>query len=260
MSGVADVIVDNGNTGLVSVVQSPRSSVNDRLNTVPMGFTITVLSRIYHCMKTNPQCSIIGCSERATNKHHIGGAGSPMIWVCQQCHGRIHGVEWHSGHSDLVKAGIAKARAEGRVGGNRRMCEPEYAKAQAERRREKHKQRILAGADEWLPFVLEVRPRMNWGEVARYVTERTGDRWGPERMRRTLLLLVSEGLVDKVVLDRAPLPTASTPARDNTIKVVKALSKGRTLAEVAAELQKMGVRTPKGGTRWHASSVSNLLK
>ena len=259
LAGVREVSAYNANLVLTNAIQTSDVSVNDRMIAVPMVLPITVFSRIFHCMKTNPQCSLIGCFERATNKHHIGGAGSPMIWVCRSCHGRIHGMEWHAGHSDLVKAGIAKARAEGRVGGNRRWRDPEYAKAQVARQREYHKRRILAGADEWLPFVLEVRPAMNWKDVARYVTERAGDKWTPERLRRTIMLLVSEGHVDKAVLDRAPLPS-STPARDHLIQVVKALVRNRTLAAVASELEKMGMRTLTGKTRWYPSSVAALLK
>jgi hypothetical protein len=33
-----------------------------------------------------------------------------------------------------------------------------------------------------------------------------------------------------------------------------------TLQQVAAQLEAMHERTPRGGTRWHPSSVSNLLE
>jgi hypothetical protein len=33
----------------------------------------------------------------------------------------------------------------------------------------------------------------------------------------------------------------------------------KTLAQIAARLEAMRERTPRGGNRWHASSVKNLL-
>lgn len=262
MNGMAHVIKDNANAGLVSAVQTLDASVNERLNRWPMVLPNIGSSCIYHCMKINPQCALIGCSDTATNKHHIGGAGSPMIWVCRACHGRIHGMEWHSGHSDLVKAGIAKARAQGRRGGNPKLMDgdPDFIAAMIAARKERHLRQILNGMSEWLPLVHELRPRTNWKDVARYVSERSGEEWTPERLRRTIMLLVSEGHVDKAVLDRAPQPARATPDKDHLITVITALVRSRTLAAVATELERMGLRTPRGGTQWHASSVAHLLK
>ena len=169
-------------------VQSPRSSVNDRFNSMNGGFTNGDYDGRYCRMKTNPQCALIGCSGTAVDKHHIGGASSPMIWVCKECHGRIHGLQWNSEHSALTRAGLAKARAQGRRGGNPKLLDgdPDFIDAMNAARKERHRQQILAGMNEWLPLVQELRPLSNWKDVARYVTQRTGVDWSEERLRRTV--------------------------------------------------------------------------
>lgn len=58
------------------------------------------------------------------NHHHLmppinGGSDDEtnLITLCRPCHGKAHGVEWALGHAALIKAGQARARAEGRIGG-----------------------------------------------------------------------------------------------------------------------------------------------
>lgn len=203
-------------------------------------------------------CSIIGCIAVAADKHHIGGASSPMIWICKECHGRIHGLRWNAEHGELVRAGIARARAEGRVGGNPRVRDPAFHQAQALARREQHRQRVLAGKDAWLPIVLELRPRTRWADVARIVSQKTGEVWTAERLRRTVKSLIEAGLVEASVSSRAR-PEYGPQTRDHLVQLIRALSPGRSYAQVATELERLGERTPKGGTRWHPSSVIHLL-
>jgi hypothetical protein len=40
---------------------------------------------------------------------------------------------------------------------------------------------------------------------------------------------------------------------------IKAAAPDRTLQQIAAQLESMHERTPRGGTRWHPSSVKHLL-
>ncbi len=58
-------------------------------------------------------------------------------------------------------------------------------------------------------------------------------------------------------------PRAAPPrAHDRLIRLVaniKAAAPDRTLQQIAAQLETMRERTPRGGTRWHASSVKHLL-
>ncbi len=43
------------------------------------------------------------------------------------------------------------------------------------------------------------------------------------------------------------------------VAAIRAAAPDRTLAQVAAQLEAMRERTPRGGTRWHPSSVRHLL-
>lgn len=62
-------------------------------------------------------------AEGPTDRHHLvprvlGGTDLPTVPLCRVCHGAVHGVAWTTNHSDLVKAGIAAAKA-------RRLANPE---------------------------------------------------------------------------------------------------------------------------------------
>ena len=53
------------------------------------------------------------------------------------------------------------------------------------------------------------------------------------------------------------------PGDDRLVRLVagiKAAAPDRTLQQIAAQLEAMRERTPRGGTRWHPSSVRNLLQ
>jgi hypothetical protein len=70
--------------------------------------------------------------------------------------------------------------------------------------------------------------------------------------------LVSEGIVEAKLLDRAP----RQPGDDRLIRLVAGIAAAapdRTLQQIAAQLEAMHERTPRGGTRWHPSSVRHLL-
>ncbi|MEO8715578.1 MAG: recombinase family protein, partial [Acetobacteraceae bacterium] len=75
---------------------------------------------------------------------------------------------------------------------------------------------------------------------------------------RTVRRLTSEGIVEASFLGRAP----RRPGDDRLIRLVagiKAAAPDRTLQQIAAQLEAMRERTPRGGTRWHPSSVKHLL-
>jgi hypothetical protein len=79
-----------------------------------------------------------------------------------------------------------------------------------------------------------------------------------ERLRRTVRRLVSEGIIEAKLLDRAP----RQPGDDRLIRLVAGIAAAapdRTLQQIAAQLEGMRERTPRGGTRWHPSSVKHLL-
>ena len=117
---------------------------------------------------------------------------------------------------------------------------------------------MLARLDEWLPTVRRMRPTQPWGDVVR-VLNRTGEAtWTSERLRRTVRRLVTEKIVEPDLVGRAPRRHAD----DRLVVLVAGIAAAapdRTLQQIAAQLEAMRERTPRGGTRWHPSSVRNLL-
>ena len=79
-----------------------------------------------------------------------------------------------------------------------------------------------------------------------------------ERLRRTVQRLASEGIIEANLLDRAQ-PQQSDDRLVRLVAGIKAAAPDRTLQQIAAQLEAMRERTPRGGTRWHPSSVKHLL-
>lgn len=74
----------------------------------------------------------------------------------------------------------------------------------------------------------------------------------------TVRRLAEEGLVEATLLDRAQ-PQPSDGRLIRLVAGIKAAAPGRTLQQIAAQLEAMRERTPRGGTRWHPFSVKHLL-
>lgn len=200
-------------------------------------------------------CSIVGCDSIASDKHHIGGYSSPMIWVCKSCHGKIHGVLWRSDHAHLTKEGLKKARAEGRIGGNPgiKAGDPEAIRKIALTRRVNSDVKMIEEFQKWIPVIQRLRSGgSDWMEVAHTLGITA------ERARRSTKRLIAIGLLDPVLMAR--VKTRPDPARGRLVQLVVALSEGRTLQQVASKLESMGELTPRGGRRWHPSSIANLLR
>jgi hypothetical protein len=85
-----------------------------------------------------------------------------------------------------------------------------------------------------------------------------GRAWTVERLRRTVKRLVAEGIVEADLLSRAR-PQSGDDRLLRLVAGIKAAAPERTLQQIAAQLEAMRERTPRGGTRWHASSVKHLL-
>jgi hypothetical protein len=101
-------------------------------------------------------------------------------------------------------------------------------------------------------------PGQPWGDVVRDLNRKPGVHWTPERLRRTVRRLAAEGLVEAALLDRAR-PQLGNDRLIRLVAGIKAAAPDRTLQQIAAQLEAMRERTPRGGTRWHPSSVKHLL-
>jgi len=170
--------------------------------------------------------------------------------------------------AERTKAGLSAARARGRVGGNPglRTGDPAAIRKIRANRDAKHLDGVLAQLDSWLPTVRRMRPDQPWGDVVRVLNH--GQQassakpevcaWTVERLRRTVKRLAQEGIVEATLLGRARRQGGD----DRLVRLVagiKAAAPDRTLQQIATQLEAMRERTPRGGTRWHPSSVKHLL-
>jgi hypothetical protein len=90
---------------------------------------------------------------------------------------------------------------------------------------------VLARLHAWLPTVRQMRPAQPWGDVVR-------------------------------VLNRTDHGAPRQPGDDRSVRLVAGIAAAaadRTLQQIVAQLETMRERTPRGGTRWHPSSVKHLL-
>ena len=70
--------------------------------------------------------------------------------------------------------------------------------------------------------------------------------------------LVAEGLVEAALIEPAP----RKPPKDDILLVIAGIEGADpeiSLRAIAARLEELRIRTPRGGTTWSASSVKNLL-
>jgi DNA invertase Pin-like site-specific DNA recombinase len=162
--------------------------------------------------------------------------------------------------AERTKAGLLAARKRGRVGGNPglRAGDPEAIRKVQATRAATHLDDILAHLDSWLPTVRRMRPSHPWGDVVRVLNQGQATDWTAERLRRTVRRLASEGIIEADLLDRAP-PQLRDDRLIRLVAGIKAAAPGRTLQQIASQLEAMRERTPRGGTRWHPSSVKHLL-
>ena len=164
--------------------------------------------------------------------------------------------------AERTKAGLRSAKVRGRVGGNPglRARDPDAIRKLRSARDAAHLDAMLAGLDTWLPTVRRMRPDEPWGDVVRVLNRRGGSQpWTSQRLRRAVHRLASEGIVEPNLLGSA----RRRPADDRLVAVVAGIvlaAPAMTLQQVACQLEAMHERTPRGGTRWHPSSVRNLLR
>lgn len=161
--------------------------------------------------------------------------------------------------SERTKAGIQAAKAKGKLPGNPGLRErrPEALAKMTAVQRASYGARVQSNMNEWLPTVRRMRPDHNWDDIARVLKQRGLD-WTPERLRRAVKWLVRERLADPKLLDRA---SPQLP-EDRLMTLVAGISQSNpdlSLRDIAAQLERLHERTPRGSAKWSASSVKNLL-
>ena len=170
-------------------------------------------------------------------------------------------------------AGLVAARAQGRVGGNPRLKarDPAALARLAEARRAAQLAALLPSAEVWLAEVRRLRPGLCWQDVAGRVNAALppGTRpFTPLRLARLARRFVAEGLLEARVLEPATPAAgrgrgrARTAAAQRAAETARAYLQGRpdaTLAELGAQLLRLGVRPPRGGEAWAPSSLKALV-
>jgi DNA invertase Pin-like site-specific DNA recombinase len=164
---------------------------------------------------------------------------------------------------ERTRAGLAAARARGRVGGNPalRARDPAARAHLAATRRAAALAALIASAEDWLPTVRRLRPARPWGEVARAVNAGLAPgrrRWSEARLIRAVRRFAAEGLAEPALLSPAPrrrAPDRLVALAAGMIRSNSALS----LRAIAAELEALRERPPRGGGHWAPSSVAHLL-
>ncbi|SJM30261.1 recombinase family protein [Mesorhizobium delmotii] len=161
--------------------------------------------------------------------------------------------------SECTKAGIKAAKAKGRMPGNPGIRDrlPEALAKMKTAQKASYGARVQATAQQWLPTVRRMRPDHTWDDIARFLKQR-GLAWSPERLRRAVKWLVTEGMADAALLRKSP-PRLPEDRLMTLVAGIQSSNPQLTLREISSQLERLHERTPRGGTKWAPSSVKNLL-
>jgi DNA invertase Pin-like site-specific DNA recombinase len=164
---------------------------------------------------------------------------------------------------DRSKAGLASARARGRVGGNPgvRAGDPAAIAKIVKAMDETYVTRLIDQMEIFMPTVRKMRPARPWPEVALTLTKTTGTTWTVKRLHKSVRRLVAEGLVDRTVLGRAERPKRRrSDELAAMVRGMRIVQPTISLRAIGAQLEAMGQLTLRGQKTWSATSVAFLLK
>jgi hypothetical protein len=161
--------------------------------------------------------------------------------------------------AERTKAGMKAAKARGRLAGNPGLRErrPEAIRAASAARQNVYIGDLIASASNWLPTVQRMRPQHSWDDVVRVLANK-GQPWTIEKLRRAVHRLVREKMAAPELIQRSP----RRPPENRLMTLVAGIAiadPDLSLREIAAQLDRMRERTPRGGRVWAASSVKALL-
>jgi DNA invertase Pin-like site-specific DNA recombinase len=161
--------------------------------------------------------------------------------------------------AERTRAGMKAAKARGKLPGNPGLRErrPEAIRAASAARQRIYVGDLIASASTWLPIVRRLRPQHSWDDIVRVLNHR-GQNWTIEKLRRAVHRLVREKMAEPALLERSP----RRPPEDRLTTLVAGIAIADpelSLRDIAAQLERMRERTPRGGRQWSASSVKWLL-
>jgi DNA invertase Pin-like site-specific DNA recombinase len=161
--------------------------------------------------------------------------------------------------SERTKAGIKAAQARGSKSGNPGVRErrPEALRKISLAREKTYVDELIASADSWLPTVRRMRPAHSWEDVAQVLNDK-GQSWTVPRLRRAVGKLVSQHMADANLLKKSPRRSPD----DRLLTLIAGIAMADpdlSFRAIAAQLERMRERTPRGGSKWSASSVKQQL-
>lgn len=162
--------------------------------------------------------------------------------------------------AERTKSGMKAAKARGRLAGNPGLRErrPEAIRAVSSARDRVYLGELISSAQTWLPMVRKLRPQHSWDDVVR-ILNRRGHDWTAERLRRAVHRMVREKLAEPELLARSPRRLPG----DHLMRLVAGIAiadSDLSLRDIAAQLDQMHERPPRGGRKWQPSSVRALLE
>lgn len=166
---------------------------------------------------------------------------------------------------ERTDAGLAAARARGRVGGNpslKRRDPAAIAMLKAARAKT-YLDDLMQGMDDWIGVVRRMRPAKPWQDVVVALNKLQGPPggvWTRERLVRSVRRLAQNGIIERELLARAPNKVSRLAER--AILIVSGMIEGNpaiTHAEIARKLDEKREKPPRG-LQWSISSVRTLLR
>ena len=166
-------------------------------------------------------------------------------------------------NSERTRAGIKAAVARGKRPGNPglRDRDPRTIQKISSARDGVYMSKLLSGLDDWLPIVKRMRPDNSWEDIVRTLNSgRPSNKrpWTSARLRRSVKRLILEGLASRHLIHSMPQRVPENRLL-NLIAGISIANGQLTLRQIAAQLEAMHERTPRGGARWSPSSVKHLL-
>ena len=168
--------------------------------------------------------------------------------------------------SERTRAGLAAARNRGAKLGNPEVAQRSTMRAHLRAvARQQYFRRLNASEAEWWPYVRRFRPEASWAAVAGLVNANlpTASRqWSSRALRNAAKAYVDAGRADPTILEPAR-SARSDDAADRAARLIarlRALHPEDSLRDLAGRLEALGEPTPRGGARWHASSVRAALR
>lgn len=165
---------------------------------------------------------------------------------------------------ERTKAGLASAKAAGRVGGNPglRSRDPTAIARIRAGRRLAELEKVEASAHLWLPTVERLRPLQPWEVVTRAVAlAHPSGGWTKEKLVRAVKRLVAAGKTTDILLTRAPRASRGGRSDDvlRTIGTFLREAPDLTLAELKRRLEHHRIRPPSLAAEWPISTLARQV-